>query len=88
MSKKDPNVNYEVENPEVELALRAIADKLKVLLPHGWGFSIFLLQLGEKGSVFYISSVVRADFIKSLEEFLERERNRPAQPADKDGNVN
>lgn len=85
MTKKDPNVNYEVEMPEIELVLRAIADRLKALTPHGWGFSLFLMSLGEDSTTFYISSVERADFIENLRLFLDRNDKLAAESASKDG---
>jgi hypothetical protein len=70
---KGPEVNYEVENPEIEQLLRGLARTLKGKMPPGWGFSLFICSFGGGGSSFYISSMERQSFLESLQEFMVRE---------------
>jgi hypothetical protein len=41
-------------------------------LPAGWGFNLLLLQYGEGGSLFYISSAERQDVIAVMREYISR----------------
>jgi len=62
----------EVRNPEVERKLNDIGKFLKDIMPHGYGFALHILKYGEGGEFFYISTLDRDDYIKSLREFMEK----------------
>lgn len=66
---------FEVKNPEVETKLREIGGVIGKELPQGFGFTLFLFEYGEGGSMFYISSAQREDMIKAIMEFLEKQKN-------------
>jgi len=51
-------MSYNVRNPELEAALRAIADDLRAKLPAGLGFALMLFEMPE-GALFYISNANR-----------------------------
>ena len=72
MTNIDPR--YEVENDSIKAVLYAIGNTLKNLMPPGWGFALFIVETGDKGSTFYLSSLERETFLTSLEEFIKRER--------------
>lgn len=50
-----------------------VAEKLKAMVPAGVGFTLFLVDYGEKGNLAYVSSADREDMIKNIEEWLERQ---------------
>jgi hypothetical protein len=64
--------DFQIEDPDIKRLLLGLADRLKVFMPDGWGFSLFLVQTGVKGSTFYISSLNREDFVRELESFIVR----------------
>ena len=72
-----PNrMSFEVRNEKIEETMRDIGNLLKRAIPEGWGFSLFLMSYGEKGSTFYLSSIQRPDMVKALKEFIDREENK------------
>ena len=63
--------NYQVKNEQMETMLKEWGRKIKKTLPKGVGFTLFLYDYGENGSMFYLSTSERADMIKALEEFIQ-----------------
>ena len=66
---------FEVRDPEAEQKLREIGRMLKKTMPKGYGFTLLLFEFGKGGNLFYISSGERADVIKTMEEFIEKNKN-------------
>jgi hypothetical protein len=64
---------YQVENPEIERALKTLAGDIDEHCPDGWGFTLFLFSYGKDGSIFYISSAERASMRKTIQEWLAKE---------------
>lgn len=62
-----------------EQRLRELANVLAPKMPDGWGFSLIVFTLGDKGWLSYISNVEREDCIKALGDLLDRwKRNEPS----------
>ena len=73
--------NYEVRDPEAEKVLKDIGEKLRDVMPEGYGFTFLMYSFGEGGNMFYISNAMREDMIKSMKEFIEKqENNEPKTP--------
>jgi hypothetical protein len=66
------NPNYDMRHFEVEAALREIGELIKKKTPAGFGFSLLMFQYGEGGAMFYLSSAERADMIKAMKEFIQK----------------
>jgi hypothetical protein len=64
---------YQVENPEIQRALKTLATEIDEHCPEGWGFTLFLFSYGDGGSIFYISSAERAGMRKTIQEWLDKE---------------
>lgn len=73
--KKDPN--FEVENEQMEAALKDLGAFIGQGLPKGVGFSLLLFNFGEGGSTFYTSNANRQDVIKAMEEFIAKHKKKP-----------
>lgn len=76
---------YEVKDPAIQGVLMKLGGLIRAVLPPGWGFSLFLVQYGEGGAVFYLSSANRDDLVQVLREWLAREgvssvTTRPTSP--------
>lgn len=67
---------FEVRNKEAEAALRGIGDVLKAQTPKGMGFAFFLFDFGEKGGLYYVSNAQREDMIKTMEEWIAKEKRK------------
>ena len=63
---------YEVRNSEVEKLLSDIGRLLKEAMPEGYGFALHILNYGEGGGIFYVSSMNREDYVKALREFIQK----------------
>ncbi|HEY4799532.1 MAG TPA: hypothetical protein VII99_10690 [Bacteroidia bacterium] len=63
---------YEVRNEEVEKLLSDIGRLLKETMPEGYGFALHILNYGEGGGMFYVSSMNREDYVKALREFIQK----------------
>ena len=57
----------------LERQCRAMAEQIDAGLPAGVGFTLFLFDFGPKGNVAYVSSAQRADVVKLVREWVERE---------------
>jgi len=57
----------------LEQQCRAIADKLKPMLPAGVGFSLFLSDFGAKGNLAYVSTCDRKDMMRQVQSWLIKE---------------
>lgn len=66
------NKRYEVDLPEIQEILTALADSINEKLPEGWGFNLLLFNFGPDGLMFYISNAQRETMIKAMEEFLQK----------------
>lgn len=64
---------FEVKSPEVEALLRDIGHAIGGRMPKGMGFMLMLFDFGENGATFYISSAQRADMLKAMKEFIEKQ---------------
>lgn len=69
---------YEIRQGDVERAMYSIGQDIGERLPEGWGFALFLMDYGENGATFYMSSVQRADVMNAIEEWLRREKRKPS----------
>lgn len=65
---------FEVKNEKLETTLREWGRKMKAVLPEGVGYTLFLYDYGAKGNMFYLSTAQREDMLKSLEEFIEKQK--------------
>lgn len=75
------------QQKRLEELCRQIAQRIKASLPPSVGFTLFLMTYGPGGWLTYLSSVQRADMIKTIEEWLgkEREANGEVPPATPSG---
>lgn len=64
---------YTVDNPLIKDLLRKVAQMLAKHMPVGWGFTVFIFEYTEKGSLFYISSALRSDMIQATKEWLRHQ---------------
>jgi hypothetical protein len=72
--------SYNVRNPDVEAALRELAQDIKARVPDGFGFTLMIFSYGQTGlakegpagSMFYISSAERQDMVQAMKEFIAR----------------
>lgn len=53
-----------------EAILRDIGDILKRAMPPGWGFALLMFELGDGGTMNYLSNADRADMCAALRELL------------------
>jgi hypothetical protein len=67
-------MTYEIKNDAIESTLRKLATGLATDIPDGWGFTLFIVEFGEKGSTFYISNTNRQDMIKAMQEFIDKNK--------------
>lgn len=68
--------NFEVESEKMETMLKEYGRKIRATLPDGIGFTLFLYDYGENGSMFYISTSDRQDMIRALEEFIAKQKQQ------------
>jgi hypothetical protein len=68
------NENFEVPNEQMETLLKEYGRRIRATLPNGVGFTLFLYDYGEGGSMFYLSTSERTDMIKALEEFILKQK--------------
>lgn len=63
-------------NEQVEFALRETAEFIKAngRLPIGMGFVLLMFDFGDKGNMFYISDAQREDVLKSMQEFIDKNK--------------
>lgn len=63
-------------NEQVEFALRETAEFIKSTgrLPKGMGFVLLMFDFGDKGNMFYISDAQRDDVLKSMQEFIDKNK--------------
>lgn len=66
--------NFEVKNKIVEAILKDLGAELKRRMPAGMGFALLMFDYGADGSLFYIADAEREDMIKTMEEFIERNK--------------
>lgn len=64
------DMNYEVRNEEIEKKLKDIGRKVIDSLPEGWGFALHIFSYGEEGTMMFMSSAKRGDYINMLREFI------------------
>lgn len=65
----DPN--FEVTNDAIRAKLNAMAKRLDVDIPKGWGFTLLLYEFDPGSALFYISNAKRADMIKTMRECVK-----------------
>lgn len=61
-------------NEQVEFALREVAEFAKTRMPLGMGFTLLMFDFGEGGNMFYISNAQREDVLKSMQEFIDKNK--------------
>lgn len=66
--------DIEKQKAEIEALLKKLGQKIGQDMPKGMGFTLFIFDIGPHGNMFYISNAQRADMIKSLEEFIGRQK--------------
>lgn len=65
---------------ELEQASRGIAERIKVGLPSGVGFTLIVFDFGVGGNLAYISTAQRADMVNTLKEMIVKlELDLPAE---------
>jgi len=69
-----PDINYAVRDPEMEQMLGRLGTIIGNALPDNWGFTLMLFNYGPGGNMFYISSADRADIMKVMQEFIDRNK--------------
>lgn len=74
MGKKHKFGTTEQFNEQVEFALREVAEYAKTRIPLGMGFTLLMFDFGEGGNMFYISNAQRDDVIKSMQEFIDKNK--------------
>jgi hypothetical protein len=62
---------------EAERAARRLAALIKAEVPEGFGYICWLVSFGAEGVSTYLSTILRADAIRFLEEWIARERALP-----------
>lgn len=62
-------------NEQVKLALKEVADFTKQRLPLGMDFTLLMFDFGEGGNMFYISNGQREDVLKSMQEFIDKNKD-------------
>lgn len=72
MTNPEYDARYEIRNEVVEHRLREIGREIRAKLPNGFGFTLMIFSYGEGGDFFYISSAMREDMIKMMEEFKQK----------------
>lgn len=60
------------QKSEVRARMQAIARGVNSELPPGYGFFVLCFPFGTSGRVEYVSNGTRADVIKAMKEFIER----------------
>lgn len=65
--------DFEIKNEQMETMLKEYGRKIWATLPNGVGFTLFLYDYGEDGSMFYLSTSERADMILALKEFIRKQ---------------
>jgi hypothetical protein len=71
--------HFEVENEEITSRMRDIGQRIHAAIDESdlagkMGFALLIFEFAEKGAAFYISDAQRADMIRVMEEFIERQR--------------
>lgn len=69
-----PEMRYEVRDEQAETVLNDIGQRLKAMMPEGYGFNLLLFTFGEGGNMFYISNAQREDMIRAMQEFIAKFR--------------
>ena len=63
---------FEVRNEKVEASMKDIGNRIRSMMPEGYGFSLLIFSYGEGGSMFYTSSADRHDVIAAMREFIAK----------------
>jgi hypothetical protein len=66
-------VSYEIRNPEIEALLKELAVKIDSYMPDKYGFTLMIFGYDNQ-DFFYISSADRNDMVKTMQEFIERNK--------------
>ena len=79
MPKEEKDPRFEIEIAKIQILLKEIGGILKGAMPEGYGFTLLIYSYGKKGSLFYMSSAERADMIKTMQEFIDRQPREEAK---------
>lgn len=66
---------FEVKNAVVQAILKDLGAELKRRMPEGMGFALLMFDYGADGSLFYIADAEREDMIRTMEEFIGRNKS-------------
>jgi hypothetical protein len=69
-----PEMKYEVRDEQIEALLKDIGQRLKSVMPDGYGFNLLIFSFGDGGSMFYLSNAQREDMIRAMQEFIAKFR--------------
>lgn len=67
-----PSNDFQVRNAEVEKQLKDIGNRLRSVMPEGFGFILLIASYGEGGSTFYTSSCERESAVAMMREFIQK----------------
>jgi hypothetical protein len=75
---QSPESSFDDRNPAVEMILRELAHKMSSIIKKAglgkWHWSMFMFEYDTRdGSVFYISTAQREDFLNNLCTFMARQ---------------
>lgn len=76
MSKRSETPEEKDKRLALERKGAEIGKLLAAQLPPGHGFALLLFNFGEKGYLAYFSNAERADMVKAMREWIEREEGR------------
>ena len=72
--------DYQIKNKEIENKLKGIGKIIGKELPFGWGFTLLMFDFNKTdGSMFYMSNGSRKDVIKSMIEFISKQKEGDTQ---------
>lgn len=69
-----PEMKFEVRNEDAEALLKDIGQRLKAIMPPGYGFNLLIFSFGDGGNMFYTSNAKREDMIRAMQEFIAKFR--------------
>ena len=74
----DYDERYQVRHPEIERALRTLAEVISERVPEGWAWGLFLVPFGVneaapkgEGAVFWISNGDRAGMVDAVKGWID-----------------
>lgn len=65
-----------MEEEFVKSKMQGIAKKVEEELPENFGFVVLAFKFNEKGEMIYVSNANRQDVVKTMEEFIEKNKGQ------------